>query len=239
MMHPRLTMRLRAVLASALLVSLELLAIDHPAATLASCNPGRAPHDRTARYVVTMGNISSLTGVTADILEYDPYYTAYNATGTNASEMLVKYSPTQWAQLGWLKSKLWNGTVQRSVFLEFHLSSSQNYYQFMSAEPLGTSTWYEILFSSPSTFYFYVNGTHWFTETGSIPPTQYQFFGETHDWEDQMPGGYNAHDTFTSTDYFQSGVPYSVTTAIQYGWPFGGSHPSTARYDVWDAICPS
>ncbi len=95
----------------------------------ASCVPGRG-HDNAARYAVTSGHVSGINGLSSTILELNPYYSGSNSTGTNSSIMLLRWSPTQWAQLGWIKSKLYGGTVTRKVFLEFYLGPSQNYYRF-------------------------------------------------------------------------------------------------------------
>lgn len=72
--------------------------VGWPAATAAftlSCVPNPSPHDDAARYSVTVGSLSGITGVSSNILELDPYYTGQNGTGTNSSIMLVNFSPTQ------------------------------------------------------------------------------------------------------------------------------------------------
>lgn len=229
-----------AALASALLVFQLVVASAIPQVVLGACATGRT-HDSSARYVITAGDVSGINGISSSILEYDPNYTGVNSTGTNASVMLVGTSGgTRWAQLGWLKSKLDGGVTRREVFVEFYLSSSQNYFQFWTAKSLGSSTWYEILYGSPSTWNFFVAGTHYKTFTGTFTPSQYQVFGETHDYADQMPGGTSNHVTFTNTQYFTgSGTTHWVTSSIQAVSPYGGSHPSTGRYDIWDTKCAS
>ncbi len=228
---------LAGVVSTALALQVLLLAASAEVA-LAACT-GRTPHDNAARQVNTSGSVSGITGISSSILEKDPVYTGYNSTGTFASDRLVSWSSgAQWAQLGWTKSKLHTGVAERDVFVEFYLSVPQNYWQFWPAKTVGTSTWYEILYGSPSTFDFYVAGTHYKTFTGSFTPSQYQVFGETHDWEDQMPGLISSHETFVNTQYFVGSTSYWVSSSLLYSSPFAGSHPSTGRYDIWDTACP-
>lgn len=103
-----------AVVAVALLVQFIALSVAAPPAR-ASCAPGRSPHDNTARYVATAANVSGVDGISSSILEYDPYYSAYNAAGTNSSVVLTKPDISQWAQLGWIVSQIDGGVVRREV----------------------------------------------------------------------------------------------------------------------------
>jgi hypothetical protein len=221
-------------------LAMQTAALSLAPAALASCNPGRTPHDGAARYAITAATVSSLTGVSSSILEYSPYYSGFNATGTNATVLLVQQSPVQrWAQLGWFKSKIRDGTVRRESGLEFFLSSSQNYFQWWSGRQTGTSTWYEILFEAPSTFNFFIAGTFVASYTGTFTPSEYQVFGETHDRVDQMPGGVNAPVTFIQTNYFTgSGHTTHIATAgistVSY---YGVSNRGGGTYWIWDKAC--
>jgi hypothetical protein len=195
----------------------------------------RNTHDNTARYAATTGGVTGITGISSSILEYDPYYTGFNATGTNASIMLTLNDISKWAQLGWMKSKIDGGVVRREVFLERFFSSSDNTFQFWPAKPLDTSTWYEILWTSPSTWDFFVGGTFYSRLTKTFTPQLYEVFGETHDAVDQMPGGVNKHVTFVNRQYFPG--PVFVTSSIFTNPPYAVSNPSTARYEIWDTAC--
>lgn len=204
--------------------------------------PGRGPHDTAARYAITVANITSLTGISSSITEYDPYYSGFNGTGTNATDMLVSWSPsTRWAQLGWFKSTIDGGTTKRESGLEFYLDSSHNYFQWFPAHTVGTNTWYEILYEAPSTFNFFIAGSFVASYTGSFTPTQYQVFGETHDWVDQLPGATNVHVNFVNTDYFTgaSHTAHVSTSAITSGVPnqWGVAGPTAGKYQIWDKPC--
>jgi hypothetical protein len=199
----------------------------------------RSPHDNGARQVHTSLGVSNLTIISSSILEYDPYYTGYNSTGTNASVLLVRQTPTlQWAQLGWIKSKIDGGVIRREVFLEFWIDAAHNYFQFWAAKPLGTATWYEIVYSASTTYDFYVGGTYYSTKIGIQAPQEYQMIGETHDLVDQMPGAVNQHVYFDSSQYYAGGW-VNVTSPIiaDTSAPYGASNPWTGRYEMWDGSC--
>jgi hypothetical protein len=110
-------------------------------AIVGSCNPRRS-HDTAARYVFTTGTVSGINGISSNILELSPYYSGSNGTGTNSTVMLVNSALSKWAQLGWYKSKIQNGTdITRQSALEFYLSSTQNFYDFFGSKPVQTQTW--------------------------------------------------------------------------------------------------
>ena len=153
-----------------------------------------------ARYAATVKVVAGITGVAASIQEYDPYYSGNNGTGTNMTVMLLKRNPTQWGQLGWMKSKIDNGTIQRQVGIEYYISSSDNRFYFWPGKTIGTYTPYKIYYQAPI-WRFYAYTTE-LTAQALIPaPTEYQMFGETHDLADQMPGGINGHALFKFAKY--------------------------------------
>lgn len=204
----------------------------------ASCATGR-PHDDGARYAITSSAISSLTGVSASILEYDPSYSGYNDTGTNATIMLANSAGTRWAQWGWFKSQLQTpGTTRRQVGLEFYISASDNTFEFWPGRSIGSVTKYRLYYTS-SRYDFYLNDVGYSSHTGNPAPGQYQIFGETHDAADQMPGGYNAPETFTSAKYYTSSshTSHTVTSAIHTQSIYGADHPSSGAYEIWDWAC--
>jgi hypothetical protein len=207
---------------------------------LASCMPARGPHDTAARYVATQANITSLSGVSASITEYDPYYSGSNATGTNASFLLLG-GTGQWAQLGWAKSKI-TGSLSRQSYLEFFRSPTDNNFQWFGARAIGHNTAYRINYTPPDTYDFLIDGM-WVSQWhGQFSPGTYQMFGETHDFVDQMPGGVNTHEVFSSSKYYTgSGHTSHTQTAgitnndLPLQW--GGTHPSSGRYEIWDKPC--
>lgn len=204
----------------------------------ASCATGRL-HDNAARYAITSSAKASLTGVSATILEYDPSYSGWNDTGTNATIMLANSAGTKWAQWGWFKSQIQtSGTTRRQVGLEFYVSASDNTFRFWPGRTVGTTTKYRIYFTS-NRFDFYLNDVGYASYSGIPAPAQYQIFGETHDAADQMPGGYNAPATFTSAKYYTgtSHTAHTVTSSIHTDSLYGVAHPSSGRYEIWDWAC--
>lgn len=205
-------------------------------AFVASCNPGRS-HDSTARYVVTMGTVSGINGISANILELDPYYSGSNGTGTNSTIMLTNSSYSQWAQLGWFKSKIDGGTVKREAGLEFYLGPSQNYFQWFGSKQVQTQTWYEILFESGQQFNFFVAGSYVANYSG-FTPSVYEIFSETHDLADQMPGTTSNVETFRSSTYFTGashGTQSTVTSGISYNSTYyGGQNLGGGTYYACD-----
>ena len=225
------------IVVASLVAQLTYAALGAPIA-LGACT-GRTTHDAAARYAITSSAESYLTGVSASITQYDPYYSGFNGTGTNATIMLANSAGTSWAQLGWFKSKLDGGSVKREDGLEFWVSPSNQYFKWFSSEPLGGSTWYEILYAAPATYNYFIGGNFVWSASGSFNSDQYQIFGETHDYVDQMPGGAASHVVFSTATFF-TGAGHSanyVTSAIHTDPQFGVSNPSTARYEIWDRAC--
>ena len=235
----RLAMRARTGLI-ALLVGGLLGVVGDPSAAfayVASCNPGRS-HDNAARYVITTGSVSGINGLTSNILELDPYYSGSNGTGTNSTIMLVNSSLSQWAQLGWFKSKIHYGfLVTREAGLEFYLSSSQNYFQWFGGRSVQTQTWYEILFETGSKFNFFVGGSYVANYSG-FTPSAYQMFSETHDLADQMPGTTSNVETFRSSGYFTGsghGTSHTITGSIGTDTRYyGGQNLGGGTYYAFD-----
>ena len=230
--------RVRWRLASVLL-ALELasaMLVGSP--VLASCNPGR-DHDNAARYAITAKTVSGITGVSASILEYNPYYSGSNGTGTNATIMLLKRNPTQWGQLGWFKSKIDNGTIQRQVGVEYYISASDNRWYFWPGKTVGSTTPYKILYDAP-VWKFYASGVGLTFQSAIPAPTEYQLFGETHDLADQMPGGTGAHEKFTFGFYYTGAghtshvMTSAITTDTTY---YGVKKVADGKYDIWDKAC--
>jgi hypothetical protein len=204
-------------------------------AIVGSCNPNRG-HDNTARYVATTGTVAGVNGISANILELDPFYTAQNGTGTNSTIMLVDSGLAKWAQLGWFKSKINSSQVHREAGLEFYLSSNNNTFQFFGSKQVQTQTWYEILEDS-SNFDFFVGGSYVASHSG-FTPAGYQMFSETHDLADQMPGVSSNVETFRQSTYW-TGANHSTQHTIVGGVGFdshfyGGQNLGGGTYYAWD-----
>lgn len=237
-MNARVGLARRGLQAVVLAVSVAVMSAVSAPAVLASCAPNRSPHDSAARYVITAGAVSGINGLQATISHYDPYYTGVNGTGTNMTIMLLSRRTTdQWAQWGWFKSKLHNGSITRETGYEIFVSGSDNLFQFFGSEPAGSND-YRLLWSSAAQYYyFYRNGSLLDMQPRTFVPNQYQVFGETHDRMDQMPGGSSSRAQFLGTQYRTGTTWTNVNSAIGADPLFGGTHPTAGRYDIWDNGC--
>jgi hypothetical protein len=189
------------------------------------------------------GAPSNLTGVGAKIEEYSPFYSAKNNAGTNASLMLFDRNTSFgifWAQLGWSKSQIQTlGTTKRQVFVEWFFNGSPTQ-EFWPGEPIGNMTKYEVYYSSPAYYDFFMNDVLiWSDSNFYAAPVEYQLFGETHDAVDQMPGEPTNHLAWRDPRYYVGSAytPHtmagSVVDEFHTGW-FSWSHPSTSWYYIWD-----
>jgi hypothetical protein len=206
----------------------------------ASCIPPRnpPPEDSAARYVITSSMLTGVNGLQATISHYDPYLTGHNGTGTNMSLMLLsRHATDSWAQWGWLKGTINTGSITRETWYQLWIDGSHYINQFFGPEPSGSNS-YRLLYNAASGYYyFYRNNTIIDYQPRSYVPNAYQIFGETHDVWDQMPGGASSKAQFLSTQY-RVGTTWSyVNTSINPDPLFGGTHPSTGRYDIWDNRC--
>lgn len=188
--------------------------------------------------------VTDLTGVKAEIEEYDPYYSGVNPAGTNATVMLNRrVSGNHWAQFGWWDSKIGVTNPIRRVGLEFFVSSSDNRFQFWAAQPIGQKTEYRIVYAGGGVYEFIMSGTHLKSEAGISTPTEIQIFGETHDRSDQMPGGSNltSRVTVTNSRYMTGATHVFHTVTNNFGTAnstsYGFSNPSDGNYEMWDKAC--
>ena len=211
-----------------------------PQRVMASCIPNRLP-DGTARYVgVIQTGVSSLSGVAANIEQYDPYYTGRNTTGTNATLMVLQGG--NWVQLGWFKSKIRYGTTRRESGVEVQ-DSSGGYFLWYPARPVGELTPYEILAEAGGQWNLFINGAYVDTVSDSFTGNEAQFFGETHSKADQMPGGSGNRVVFQNMVYHTGAghTPHWVTADFGTDWPafYGFANPSDANGQIWDKECTS
>ena len=210
---------------------------------VASCIPNRLP-DSSARYVGdALGGITGLSGATANIEQYDPYYTGQNATGTNATLLIMdNQSVHSWVQLGWFKSKLRFGTTRRESGVEVQ-SSSDGYFMWYPARPIGELTPYEILSEAGGNWNLFINGAYVDTVWNPFSPYAYEFFGETHNRADQMPGGSGNRVVFQNMVYHTGAghTPHWVTTDFGTREPafYGFANPTDANGQIWDKECGS
>lgn len=235
-------MKIRPILAKAVAVVLATSTIlGSPAPVLAACNPGRGSTDG-AYQAGTVGTPSPYPrGVRADVDEYNPYFASNSLAGSLMSVMLsnVPY----WAQLGWQKYKS-GDTIRREIFIEHVDGFGNNTWMHWPGRPVGSVTNYKITFdASIKRFNYYVAGSLYAGLNANYTPIRYEIFGETHNTQDQMPGGYSAHAKFVNTYYTSSSTwtPWlSLTSPVHYYAPTArAQRVSSVRYDIWDLGCAS
>ena len=232
----------RALSAAALAAAMTL--VLGPRLVAASCTPGRSPHDNVARHDGLSRGVAALDGINAYLGQYDPYYSAQNGAGTNASVMLVKFfsGGTNWAQLGWIKSKPNGVSVTRQTFVEFFVEGVQNTFRYFTAPAPPNTTKYEIYYEAPNTWTFYQDNTLLTQFSSSWAPGNFEAFGETHDLVDQFPGDSSHRVQFGSVTYY-TGSTYTPHTSNGDAFPseytdFKITNPNPGQYFVWDAKCP-
>lgn len=211
-----------------------------------SCNINRPADPYTSgHYAITSNAVSGVSGVASSILQHDPFYTAHNTTGTNVTVMLANLAATKWAQFGWFKMVV-NGSIIRKSGLQYWVTGPNSYFQWFATEPTGVGIWYQVQYETSSMVYDFYYGPSkihiWSaSQYGSFVPGQYQIFGETHDWADQMPGGTGKHVTLNNSNYWTGAnhTAHLVTTPINTEQYYGVSNPSTSNYQIWDKSCSS
>jgi hypothetical protein len=184
--------------------------------------------------------VSGINGVKADILELSPYYSGSNHAGTLSTVMLTNDAHSKWAQLGWYKGKIQDGsTTTRQAALEWYTSSLTNIYYFFGSRAVQTQTEYEILYSGGTNGYFdfFVGGVYK-AEFYGWTPTEYQVFSETHDRADQMPGVSSNVETFRNSTYWTGlnhSTPHTITGAVSADTRYyGGQNLGGGTYYAWD-----
>jgi hypothetical protein len=153
--------------------------------------------------------------------------------------MMASGDITRWAQLGWFKSKINGGVTHRESGLEFNTPQSGNQFEWFGPEPVNNSTHYQIQKADGINRYdFFMKGNWVASWNGVVNQTNYQVFGETHDKEDQLPGGVLNPVRFRNTSYFTGYYSsHIVNSAPNPDTLFGMAHPSSGRYDIWDRKC--
>lgn len=227
-------------------VGLAIWSLSAGASSVAAmCNTGRSPHHSEGDQAGAVWTTSvPPNGVQADIDEYDPWYTAYDNTGTIMSVMLSAHPSDQlnWAQMGWVKHWV-NAQIKRFVFTEtVDDVTGTNRWQYFQAAPIGSVTNYKITYDETTHTFVYKQDSIQidnYTTSSSWDPDQWEIFGETHDYVDQMPGGYDAHARFKNIQIRKVGgtwivpsnmFPHHVPTADV-------SLPSAGTIQIWDTAC--
>ncbi len=147
-------------------------------------------------------------------------------------------APILWAQVGWWKD-YYSG---RAVFIQYRDNLNNAYTYTFAPKALGTYTTYQVM-SYSGYFDFLVNGTSLGSYGAGVTwtPNEYEFHGETHNYDDQMPGGYSTPETFYGVVYKNNGINWtSVTnTPSASSTIYGTLKAGAGWYEVWDKSCSS
>jgi hypothetical protein len=224
----------RLALSVVMVVTLSTMATG---SALASCSFNRGVDHFTAHRVIAVQTVSGVTKVKSTISEYDPVYTAANTTGTN-STVLLSNSTSTWAQFGWFKSQIITPgvTARNSIAQMCNNCGGHPVNNWWPAQPIGNQTIYEVDYGATG-FGFYRNGQLLITVGPSFVPSNYQIFSETHDLQDQMPGGTVLNEFFRFSQYFSAGGWHNATPIGTTEPYYGYNNPLGGGYDVWDKSC--
>lgn len=222
-------MRSIRVLCLALTFALaSVAAIPGPASVLAKCDPSRT--DDGSSYWDGWYRQVATTGVGSDISNYDPWV-HYSDDVVLAWTMLNNGS--LYAQIGWIEYPF----GFRYMFTEYTTSDHVYHRKLYTAQPVDSVHRYTTLFGS-GVFTFQLDGVTGSTAPAQFTPNEGEVYGETHSLDDQMPGGYNKHETFRNTYILHYGVWYGFAGSLQV--TTGTAYLSTGgRYalDIWDGAC--
>jgi hypothetical protein len=203
---------------------------------LAKCDPGRADDGRyyfDGWYKTPGGTVG---GVGSNIVNYSPWV---HVTDDSVSAWTMTANGSLYAQVGWLE---FPGSV-RYTFTEYTTSDHNWHRKYFGAYPLGASTRYTTLYGNTAGYFtFLVNGGQIDKEPAQFVPNNGQNYGEIHTYDDQMPGGYNLHETFRNTQIYYSGAWHAFQgTGYTSAAPFHYSTNDSGQYnlDIWDGACAS
>ncbi len=227
------------VRAGCLVASLFIVAILVSAGSAAaSCNPGRSNSSVSNQAGWLKGPPSGVCydGSLANILVYSPYVAATDVT---AWAMLYNNATGSYGQVGWLQQ-----TSARYNFTESSTAGGGFHQLLLSGSSIGSSPAYKVTFSSDA-FHFFIDGINVNTNYNTgYTGCYFAQAGEVTNSANQMPGGYNNHDTFTSGQVRRSdtgGWNYADATAYVQGpssW-YASSKVSSTEVDIWDKACAS
>lgn len=213
---------------------------------LASCSPNPPrTHDSQSYFAGTQRTVgSSLTGVKANIEEYQPWM-GYPSQ-VQQWVMLTKTDLSEWAQVGWRVLRNGSGTYSRYSWWQYTYAGPGFFDGYYAAAPLGTLPTYrvEYVFNTDLgvwQFRFYRDVTQLASVTIWTGPTLAEVYGETNTRRDQMPGGTTNYNQFTGV-YYRTGTstwnPFSAAAGANDGMIHGASGSGTS-YWIWDKACSS
>ena len=139
-----------------------------------------------------------------------------------------------YAQVGWLKYASWDHPY---YFYEYNYQPTnfwqQISYPTLGSPAIGSTNGFKV--GNDSTYMYFVinNGTYGTVRLSSIPfsRNQIQFFGETHNTEDQCPGSASNKLSMSSAMYKNTSNTWVSTTAIN-PYTYGYGYLDTMRNDI-------
>ncbi len=152
--------------------------------------------------------------------------------------MIANNAAGTYGQIGWLKLP-----AERLNFSESNTSGGGFQQRLMSPNSVGSSPAYKVTYGS-GTFQYFINGL--LVDSDSAPSfggCVSQNYAEIQNLANQMAGGYNNHELFTSAQVrrsdtgswsYMNGTPTTTDPFL-----FSYSVVSSTQIEVWDNACAS
>ena len=205
-----------------------------PSATLAACDPNRAPAGGALFAGTQRTPVSWPRAVRTGIREYSPY--VEGASAVMAWNMLNN-GGTKWSQTGW-----WKDNNGRWTFVQWTDNAGNWFTEFRTAEIIGSTPNYETIYNVQTTDWIWKrNNAILHTANALWQPKTVQIYGEVHNRADQMPGGTQYHVLFLNAQW----IPNTGTTWLAMASSAGATDPTihgalkfdNTRYEIWDKAC--
>lgn len=219
----------------------SVISASFPTAVAAACEPRRSDVGQ-AGFAGSQRNFSTSypRGVEALTEEYKPWVSTYSNSmmWTMLTRPAAVNGNQYWAQVGW-----WTyGSFSRYSFTSWTDASGNWWNKFYTPASVGSTPNYQTYYDPAyPRFRMRRDGTTYDTPTAYWRPEGVQIYGETHNRQDQMAGGYNAPATFRGAHYWlASGSTWvNIASAAEVNRPayYGASKVSDSGYNIWDRYC--
>jgi hypothetical protein len=206
-----------------------------PTPVFASCNPGRqsqvfAGFAGTQR---TPGGVPR--AVETQIEEYSPFI---SGTSEVSAWNMLNNGGSKWSQVGWLK----DNDGSRWTFIQWTDNTGHWFTNFYSPSALGSTPNYQTIYNVETTDWIWEKNSQVLHTANALwAPATIQIYGETHNRADQMPGGFNNHNTFKEAHYtFGAGwLNMASAAGVNDGAIYGAVKVNNEWYEIWDKACGS
>jgi hypothetical protein len=215
-------------------VYLASLMLPGPAAA-ATCNPSRTRVYYGGHDGVSQSSGSSPVYIRTNLLEVDPYVSPAGSDGKegdiSAWPMLVNGS--RYAQVGFLHH--YGGS--RVMFIQYIDDSGSMHTPTFAARTLGTYTKYEVRAITGGKSFLAAGSTLKTYTDATWAATTMQFYGETHNRNDQMPGTATSREEFSATQFSHDLRTWTYVTdasnSYNENW-YGHQDVGAGVYRIWD-----